>query len=299
MHFQHSDSSNAINFIGRIKRGNWGFLLLRFTGTNDTGETLAIADIGEIWIQYKGRKIIQVNTAFLSDIGDQYGGYLEFSSTISAAFTATVIIPFYLPDWPNSIFNEKDEDMYVGMQYGSSMATRLGSGNVLCNISAQKSNIPMTYLMTMLNADRSAITGRSSEPLTGKNIVKAYLYGTDIDTVFMAVDGEVRYNDNYASIRAAISFKKNVESALVTYLDLNTVDNPSDFANNQVLLEVFTGSAITVYIVVVAVEFGDTAINNSIQDISAKSAMKLSNATGVDQASVNRLKVAQVRQLSS
>ena len=295
MHFQHSDVSNAVNFIARIKRGNWGFLLLRFSGTNDTGQTLALANIGEIWVQYKGRKTHQVNTAFLGDIGDQYGGYLEFSSTISSTFAAVVIIPFYIPSWPNAVYNEKDEDMYVGVQYGSTMTTVLGAGNITCDISAQPSNIPMTYLLKMLNADRSAIDGRSAEPLSGQNIVKAYLYGTAITDVFMSVDGEVRYNDKYNSIRAAAAFLKNVETALVTYVELNTVDNPADFANKSALLEVLTSSSITVYITVVSIEFGDKAINNSFAEVGNRNRLKLASAVGIDAASINRLKIAQTR----
>lgn len=293
MRFQYQDVSLGSDFVANLKPGNFKHLVIRFSGTADTSQTLAAADFGDIFVQRNGRKIIQVDTAFLSDLGNQFGGYLEQVSNAGGAYSFAFIIPFYMPELPkNALYVDQEDKVIVGVNFGSGMATKIGSNNITTRISAKESNFPMNYILRILNADRSGINGNSNELIQDNNVVKAFLKGTYITDVFAQVDGDVRYNDTYAQIKADASFEKRVETALVSYLELNFLDNYADLANHRVTVEVKTSQSDTVYITYFSVELADKGIESSQKVVSRKIDMKLEKSPEISPVVVNRILVA-------
>lgn len=292
MRFQYQDISLASDFIARIKPGNYRYFEIRFSGTADTAQTLAAADFGEIYLQ-RGKKEIQLTTAFLADVGNQYGGYLEQVSNTAGAFSFAFFIPYYLPELPkNALYVGPEDNVIIGVNFGSGMATKIGSNNLTTRISAKESNYPMNYVLRILNADRSAVNGTSNELIHDDNIVKAYINGTYITDIFASVDGDIKYNDSYNMIKAAVSFEKRVESALVSFLELNFVDNYADLANRRVLVEVKTSQSDTVYITYMAVDLIDKGIEQSQKVVNQKIDAKLQSSPDISPAVINRVMVA-------
>lgn len=129
----------------RLKVGQYNYLLIRVTGTNDTAQTAAASDIGDFYLERNGMRLVDISTEFLNELNDQLFGQPEEDSTTAGAFSFTFILPFELPDFPSAFHVRGSDNVYLGYRYGSNMDTRLGANSMTIEVSGHHSDNPENY----------------------------------------------------------------------------------------------------------------------------------------------------------
>lgn len=123
-------TENAItgNLTYQVEKGQFGLFLIRFEGTNITGQAVNLQDLGNVIMRWNGNDIINCDFEFLNQVSNLYGGFTEFTSTTGGSFKASAFIPSSL--WFDSLnvydIGEEDKVEFV-LNWSTS---KISSGSV-------------------------------------------------------------------------------------------------------------------------------------------------------------------------
>lgn len=84
-------SNGALPFT--MPKGQFGTIMIRYTGTAAAGVTVTRAQLGNIQLTWNGQDVINCDAEILNLLDNLYGGVSEFTSAIGGAFAMSVIIP--------------------------------------------------------------------------------------------------------------------------------------------------------------------------------------------------------------
>jgi hypothetical protein len=77
-----------------LPAGQYEGLLIRISGTNASGQALAVTDMGQVKLVHNNNEIVNASFSFLSALTNLRGGVAEASSSTSGAFAFSAILPF-------------------------------------------------------------------------------------------------------------------------------------------------------------------------------------------------------------
>ena len=122
---------SALTTTYNLSNGQYGLFEIRYAGTAAVGVTVTLANCGNVILNVKGSDIVNVDVDLLSQLADQYGGFIEASSAIGAAFAFSI---FYKPGYwydDNNIFDSSPGDQtYFKLDYPAMTNAVIANGNV-------------------------------------------------------------------------------------------------------------------------------------------------------------------------
>ena len=255
-------SARAQDFI---PAGTYAALLLRISGTNDTGQTITAADFGDIRIERRAvggiqQELQHEDLEFYLNYADLKGGYPEQESTIADAFAFVFLLPFALPNAPNALHVRTAEELSYDLVWHAALDTAAVTATwALYGIIAP--NTPERYSLDIHTQDMGASdAGRLGKTLTAENIAAVYLEDAAdiVDRFSVLDDGEVVIdNCDDAVVQALTNMLNKVEAtgnALVE-VDLMAEGVLSEALNDKVRVDAAFNAAGTLGITVLSVKF--------------------------------------------
>lgn len=241
---------------------NMKYMLLRFTGTNDTGETIAISDLGDIVIQdgYRGTRI---DLQSLYDAAVARRGVVQNASTTSGAFALEVPIPFHLHDDDKTIYAVGlNQNVRLTWNIGSDVATRIGGETLTWTVEALEMPGVQHYRLLHNLHEITIKNGQTTEPIPGENIRAIWMENnTNILRVVVDVDGKFPIDCQREALISDTHFRNNLETFSATtskvLIDLNPRLTAAKMLNDKVKLTIHGGAAADITLYIVSVDFTD------------------------------------------
>ena len=176
-------------------------LLLRLTGTTDTGETLALSDIGSIRVERNGSQIQAQSFEFFHERTDLKKGYPNtVSGSAATAEDVVAWIPFYKDGLPTvlDVFSKEEVDITLDFN-GGTLSTRFGSNSCtweLYGITEQALSERYVLDVRSQNIQRNS-SGRAKETLDRQNICALYFEDASdvVDELQVDVDSEIVWDN--------------------------------------------------------------------------------------------------------
>jgi len=114
----------------KVPAGQYGALALRFSGTNQAGQTLTLANCGNITATWRSVSFMSVPVTEMNILNAHVGGVPESATAAGAAFTHTVVIlPSYVGD--GNVFDVVETDeFYISVDLSGVTGVIVASGTV-------------------------------------------------------------------------------------------------------------------------------------------------------------------------
>src|ERR1035437_1672354 len=113
-----------------IKKGNYKELVFEFVGTNNTSQTLAIADLGNLIMSRDSVDFCNTDLQDLANKNNFEAGVNLSSSTISAAFNFTLHYAFAKPNDKQNIARFESTNGRIVINLGANVGTKVLTGQV-------------------------------------------------------------------------------------------------------------------------------------------------------------------------
>ena len=177
------------NLSYQLEKGQFGLFLIRFEGTNATGQAVTLADLGSVVLRWNGQDVVNVDFEFLNMVSNLYGGVSEFSSTTGGAFKASAFIPTGIWFDSQNIYDIGDEDKVEFVLNWNT--AKIASGSVY--IFGKPRRGVMSYLHGIYK--RTIVSGGAgdiSDSIPVENITQFYIKNPTalINTLQVARDGK-------------------------------------------------------------------------------------------------------------
>ena len=196
-----------------VAQGSYGDFIIRFSGTALAGQTVALSDLGTVQLAWNGDSKVFVDVDFLSQMANQYGGFIEANSAAGGAFNFSVIIPAHAWQDALNVYTVKTTDkVFFKLTWSP---TKISSGTV--SISGNPKSGVHRYFHQILN--QNVIAG-GAQPVTDTinqpNIIELYLKDPStalVSTIQITKDKVEKANDVTGVLLAYSNWQHLVESS--------------------------------------------------------------------------------------
>jgi hypothetical protein len=245
-------------FQENIQPGRISGVMLIFEGTNDTGQTGDLSDLGTAIIKRKGRTLINRPMDVFGEMGNIRAGNNLFSSTEASDFLASVFIPFYALSFEQALNITGDSELNFEWVPAGSSGTVFTTMQVTAY--AQRSFRQEFYEYTILGQDQTengAVTNRTYQ-LNTQNITEIYLTDPDniVSSLELRQDGEQRFSiQSWDAYLAGTIYDNSLEVQNFDMIQLETYTKgqPLSAVNNDSVIGLTTTGGGTVPITVCAI----------------------------------------------
>lgn len=283
-------SDTSLNFD--IPAGSYESLLFLFTGVNETAQTMALADLGDVQFD-DGQPHSKIDFLSLFDRATAKGGTLQDDSTTGAAFSFTIEFPFALSGDKDSVYRVSgNQTARMEVFFANSMAAKLvGEVMVLKVFAVTKIGI-MSYRLLHNKQVLSVSSGQKPFTLTQRNIAEIWLENnTNMSRLFLQVNGESRYNATREAVIAATHLDNQIEtfSSTISKIELRTQrrDLIAKILNSATLLTVDGSGSADVDAYIVSLEYTpDEQKQTAEEDLAETEAFKAIKTAEGDVAAV-------------
>lgn len=187
----------------QLEKGQWGLFAVRFEGTNATGQTVSLADLGQVILRWNGIDLVNVDFEFLNLVSNLYGGVAEFSSTTGGAFKATAYITTGLWFDTQNIYDVGDEDKVEFVLQFQGAVSKISSGAV--EILGKPRRGIMSYQHKILKKTVvSSGAGSVPDTIPVNNISQVYIKNPSalVNRVQIQKDGKVYVDGSVGAIQS-------------------------------------------------------------------------------------------------
>lgn len=210
--------SNLSTTYNLNERGSYGLFMLRFTGTAQAGQTVALPDLGNVKLNWNGEDIVNVPASILSALDNVYGGAVESTSNIGGSFAFSIIIPTGLWFDNKNIYEIGNNDkVYFNLSFPNMVAGLIVSGTV--EISGLPKRGQMNYFHKLLSRNIvSAGASTITDTIVDKNISEVYLVdpATLMSNIQLVKDNKVIYDGSVGTELAYSNWIHQLESTVTT-----------------------------------------------------------------------------------
>lgn len=232
----HSQNILDLSAFKKLPRGTIKDIMIRFTGTNKTGQAVTLADLGRVRINRNGTDEVNIALSMLSSIDNLKAGFVQATSTTGGSFAFTFVIPRHAWwDDQSGTYYGLDE-AYIELSYPN-VGTPVSSGTVsIFYNSAPKVSTYTTYLLQRNIQVGGA--GQVAQDLEFKNISSLYIQADAAVTNLLVVsDGQEYANGSSDDLRNYSNLINRVESDLSLFeIDLNPFDEIRTDLNKETRL---------------------------------------------------------------
>jgi len=188
-----SGALTAGSLIQKVEQGTFREFQLHFQGTAAASATVEAADLGTIEITRRGDSIVRLTAAQLQNINVLEGGVVDTTSTTGAAFSFTMVLPWYiLGDSLNVLQILPTDNLRITVTYAASLAAKLAAGqSQTLSIYGIEGVGIQGYLRKLRGVDISVNAGDIPFSFPARNIDAIYVENDSNTTaIVMTVDGE-------------------------------------------------------------------------------------------------------------
>ena len=244
---------NAQNaFQENFNPGRIGGLLLYFVGTNAAGQTGAFSDLGDIVVRRTGQgQIVDASIKQLADKGNILAGSNLFSSTDSAAFVASVHVPFSVKSFPQALNVTGDTELNIQWQPGANQSAVFDSLTVY--VFQEQSFLTEDYPYYLTRDDQTPSASVSSQryPTLVQNLAAIYLGDPDsvLTKAGLRVDKQEVYSEQLKGVlEAGTLYSNRLEQSSIDMIELQvyTENEPGSLINDSSNLLVSTSGGGTI-----------------------------------------------------
>lgn len=177
---------NTISFD--CPHGRYLGILCRLTGTTDTGQTLALSEIGKFRVQRNGETKQSQTFEFYHEYNDLVRGFPEATLPTAGATAVTCFIPFSAPNLPNSMEVVNDDELKLFFEAESGLSTEFGSNAITVSVvGILDTEVPERYSLEVFTQHQSvSATGQKAIILNKNNI--AFLFAEDASSITSSVE---------------------------------------------------------------------------------------------------------------
>lgn len=259
--------TNALqSYQQNIQPGRIAGLLLYFNGKNATSETNDLSVLGNVVIKRGGTTIVNRKVEVFDGINDIRSGKNLFSSTVSAAFAATVFVPFYELSLEQALNITDPSELNFTYEAGSGATW----DNLTLSVYSVQSFKPELYQYYILGDDQTEAGAVASRPyqLNRANITSLYLRDNPgsspiLTSVGLRQNGKQKFSEQPKDVLIAGTLLDNMlEVSTTDMIELQTftLGEPLSTANANSVIEITTSGAGTVEITICAIEWHAQAV---------------------------------------
>lgn len=245
MDFQFLDTisalvgSSANTSTKTIPAGNYSGIRLTLTGTTATGETLALEDIANVFVNHVNEgQIVRADFGFLNIWQNLKGGYPPtVSGTAETAERVVATIPFGDPRFPNTLQLNNDREASFKIEFKSAMATKFSGSSATVRVDLIKANdVSQDYFYIIDSQNQQAQgAGQITDTITGANIVGLYLQeNSNVSSVTIRQDSETVVDDTpFGVLRDQTNIQNRIESSGQQFVEVRPVGFTRESTRNR------------------------------------------------------------------
>jgi archaellum component FlaF (FlaF/FlaG flagellin family) len=240
-------------------------LFIRYTGTNDAGQTATLANLGTVRVNYKGNDIVNTTVSFFNLFNNLKNGVSEFSSAVGAAFVASIYVPFHAPwDESNGLYVAKGDLATIDLRFsGLSGVAASGVVEVYYVSAVGIAN----YIPLLINQNiQAGGAGQVVDEYQQFNISALYVTENAAITGQVNVyrDGRTLIQSTQAVLEANSNMMNRVETALAFFeINLNPLQQVANSLSSNVSVNITVNGATTIVVTFLAFLFDDKIRNAS------------------------------------
>ncbi len=242
-----------------MQDGKYAGIQLTITGTNATGQTGTLEDLGRVVLTRNGQPRVNRNPKKFADIQDIRGGKFTYSSTEAGAFQAVVYIPFFEKGHPN-VFDIKGNDRfnYEWVPAGNA-STVFDSLEIKVNGDMSPALIERyDYFINGADQDFSAAQSADDVPLNKRNVSAIYIEDVDntVDSLSFNSNGkQVISTNDWLSLQGYTNANNRIEDETQDVIEIenHTPGIPGTLRNRNNVLTFTTSGAGAVDITVCSI----------------------------------------------
>lgn len=200
-----------------LPNGTLKHLFIRWAGTNQAGQAVTLAQLGQVRVNYRGTDIVNESVAFFSLWDNLNYGVAEFVSNVGGTFAASIKIPFHAVwDEKVGLFNDPNYGAYVELR-NVTTAVVIATGTV--QISFEEAQANASYLTYYLQENLAVGgAGQQTQDFTGIDISSLYLEtNAQLTNVFVAKDTVNKVSSDQNTLLADSNMTNRVETAIALY----------------------------------------------------------------------------------
>ncbi len=187
---------NVSSKMVRISTGIYEKFHFRFSGTNEAGQNITAADLGELNFFYLGKQRARIKFSELQVYNNSKGGAFEEVRNIGAGFSFGFWLYNRHPDDDENVYTvPNDYTAYFEWVPTSGLAANVTVSSNLRITGWEKQGL-MRYIYGWNRRDVAMVVGETTpEQLTPYNVSEIFVeYDTDIDNFDLRVDGKTMYS---------------------------------------------------------------------------------------------------------
>ena len=272
MRFISSDSILTQRHTVEIPSGQYEELFIYLSGTNNSGQTVALSDMNNVRINRNGHDFVNANFDNLSSLSDLNAGMVAATSTDNSTIEFGFHIPFYVGlkgEFPN-VLNVADEDVCkMHLDFGN-LATEVSAGTfTIYGIlkSGVENYLPIIAQDSIALAAAGA-TQKRKAPIV--NVHSAYFFpstAANLAKVTVERDDIVIEDSNYDALQVYtnVSNRKEATALELGQAKLSLAERPDELLSESIYVTPLSQTgAVTVEVVYYGAIFEPTAKNNSL-----------------------------------
>lgn len=268
-----------------VPAGQYGSFVLRAAGTNQAGQTLTLANLGNVSVTIGGHGYGYASFTSLNNVQALMQGLVETATAAGAAFTHTSMMPAsYVGD--GNVFDvARQDNIYIDVDLSGVTGVIVASGTL--ELYGVKQVGAQAYWPKLAMLTRN-IAASSVDPVELKydNIGFLYFDGlTNIASIRVARDGEIVVDATPAQLLAWSNWRWNPAAALTDEFLLDFVgsklfdESLSD--SFEISIETNAGGAATPMLLAVSMEPTPTTLDRSRATYRAEVNSKIKRKTNL------------------
>lgn len=276
-------SDNFASF--QVPVGKHKGFLIHYTGTANTGETVAASDLGYVRLLVGSKEFQRIDIDRLIEINGMKGGIVDTTSNAGGSFSFTAILPqAVFGDDLNCLTVGDSDDIVLELNdfYNS---TKMASGSVVV-YSIPSPLGEQYYYLKLGHHDFNCVAGLTPHKVQGwENVWEMFLENdSSMDRIGIFVDGEQVGNPTREALIAYTHFINQIESwdASISYLDvlLPQTGQLTEALSDDIQLQPEFSSAGSLKTVIFAVDFAPDKLNVSQIDKQLSIQQKINRKMG-------------------
>jgi len=184
------------SFVVKVTPGLYRGLFFRLDGVSDTGQTLTLADIGNVIIRRQGRQQQYWPVEYAHNRTLLKGGVVDATLSTAGATKVDWYVPLVNEEDENAVFWARDNDeVEAEIQFGPNFTTVMASGTIYCfAVLAAFGRSAYVYKITRHDIDIASGSGDTKQ-LTVEDVDALLVENTtNIAKVVVEADGRIVAN---------------------------------------------------------------------------------------------------------
>lgn len=259
--------------------GKYRTMFIRFAGTNQTSQTLAVGNLGQVQLLVDGKQKWLFDFEYMQALINNMYGICQAASTISSTFQFDVSIPFFWLDDNDVAYTvASGKRVEIVHSFSQCTSTIVASGTVIYGLTTADDTALTPYEMRYMNHSFTfGAAGSFNMKLFNENIAMILVEAdAQLTSLSLTRDGKTVYDNVLKADLIALSQHFNrieTYNASLGYIVLDLCGVKTDLAaqNDEIYINFVVAAACTINILIVSIDQSPKklAVSSSLATASA------------------------------